>query len=69
MRLRMFERPRRKGKVKDMVDERSERANEQADGKPDKEITEKLGKSEVDEVAGGSGKQSYDKPPELPEIL
>ena len=52
-----------------MVDERSERANEQADGKPDKEITEKLGKSEVDEVAGGSGKQSYDKPPELPEIL
>ena len=64
----MFERVRRKAKVRNMAEERNGNANEQVDGVPIEEAAEKLDKSEVEVVAGGAGKQSYDKPPELPEI-
>ena len=52
-----------------MDDERKEGMDERADDKMDEEVAEKLEKLDVDEVAGGAGKQSYDKPPELPEIM
>ena len=65
----MFERIRRRAKEKVMDDERKEGMDERADDKMDEEVAEKLEKLDVDEVAGGAGKQSYDKPPELPEIM
>ena len=52
-----------------MADERDKKLNEHLDGEACEEATEKLDKSDMDEVAGGAGKQSADKPPELPEIL
>ena len=51
-----------------MADEYDNELNGQLDGETCEKTAEKLDKSEVEEVAGGSGKQSYDKPPELPEI-
>lgn len=64
----MLERTRRNG-VRNMTDERNETMKEQMDGRANEEATEKLEKSDVDVVTGGAGKQGYDKPPELPEIL
>lgn len=52
-----------------MTDECDKKQNEQLDGRACEEIAEKLDKCDVDEVAGGAGKQSPYKPPELPEIL
>ena len=51
-----------------MAEERNKELKERADGATIEKPTEKLDKSDVEEVTGGAGKQSYDKPPELPEI-
>ena len=65
----MFGRVERKSRKMIMTDECDKKQNEQLDGKACEEIAEKLDKCGVDEVAGGAGKQSPYKPPELPEIL
>ena len=65
----MFGRVGRKERKGIMADERDKKLNEHLDGEACEEATEKLDKSDMDEVAGGAGKQSADKPPELPEIL
>ena len=65
----MFERIRRKAKVRNMTDERNEKLEGRTDGAAFEEAAEKLDKFDVDEVSGGAGKQSGDKPPELPEIM